>query len=156
MFVEEKKKLLWKKTNPTEIRKSQMLIDFVSIGFNAREARDRSGLGSKRAKMQIGIEVSIRDPFPLTHKPLEEVTRKHLDKVISAQIVMDTYDGNEDKEIIVLFLEDGRVYRLSESDVLNKSLKKLQHMYYLLELKSEATRRWLNFLKKTIKEKARI
>ena len=38
---------------------------------------------------------------------------------------MDTWDGKKDKEKIALFLENGRVYKLVESDILNKSWKEL-------------------------------
>ena len=45
---------------------------------------------------------------------------------------------------------------MSESDVLNKSPKELQFFYYLLEVKYDITRRWSNFILKTIRDKARI
>ena len=45
---------------------------------------------------------------------------------------------------------------MSESDVLNKSLKELQFFHYLLEVKSDITWRWSNFILKTIRDKARI
>ena len=128
----------------------------MTVRLKAREARDRAGLGSEEAKIKAGVEVLTRDPFLLTDKPLEEVTQKHLDKVISVQVVLDAHDKSNVKEKLILFLEDGRTYRMSESDVLNKSLKELQFFHYLLEIKSEITRRWSNFIIKTIRDKARI
>ena len=152
----DKRKLLWKNVNPSDPKKSQLLSDFMTVGLKAREARDRAGLGSEEAKIKTGVEVLTRDPFLLTDKPLEEVTQKHLDKVISVQVVLDAHDKSNVKEKLILFLEDGRTYRMSESDVLNKSLKELQFFHYLLEIKSEITRRWSNFIMKTIRDKARI
>ncbi|MDV3191836.1 MAG: hypothetical protein Q8841_02750, partial [Candidatus Phytoplasma australasiaticum] len=86
--------------------------------------------------------VATRDPFLLTDRPLEDVTQKHLDKVISVQVVLDAHDKHNVKENLILFLEDGMTYQMSESDVLNKSLKELQFFHYLLEVKSDITRRW--------------
>ncbi|KAL8126481.1 hypothetical protein AgCh_013680 [Apium graveolens] len=156
MTVTDKKKLLWKNVKPSDPKKSQLLFDFLTVGLNSREARDRSGLGSSEAKLKTGVEVIIKDPFLLTDKPLEEATQKHLDKVISVQVVLDAHDKSNVKEKLILFLKDGRTYRMSESDVLNKSLKELQFFHYLLEIKSEITRRWSNFIMKTIRDKARI
>ncbi|KAL8106700.1 hypothetical protein AgCh_023449 [Apium graveolens] len=154
MTVADKKKLLWKNVKPSDPKKSQLLSNFMTIGLKAREARDRAGLGSEEAKIKTGVEVITRDPFLLTDTPLEEVTKKYLDKVISVQVVLDAHDKSNVKENLILFLEDGRTYRVSESDVLNKSLKELQFFHYLLEIKSEITRRWSNFIIKTIRDKA--
>ncbi|KAL8114350.1 hypothetical protein AgCh_021271 [Apium graveolens] len=96
------------------------------------------------------------DPFLLTDQTLEDVAQKHLDKVISVQVVLEANDKHNVKENLILFLEDGRTYQMSESDVLNKSLKELQFFHYLLEVKSNITRRWSNFILKTIRDKARI
>ncbi|KAL8089399.1 hypothetical protein AgCh_039010 [Apium graveolens] len=102
MIVADKKKLLWKNVNPSDSKRSQLLSDFMTIGLNAREARDISGLGSSEAKIKTGVEVTIKDPFLLTDKPLEEVTRKHLDKVISVQVKMVKFHDEDyrDKDII--------------------------------------------------------
>ncbi|KAL8111559.1 hypothetical protein AgCh_019318 [Apium graveolens] len=141
MEVADKKKLLWKNVKPSDPKKSQLLSTFMTIGLNAREPKDRVGLGSDEAKIKTGVEVATRDPFLLTDRPLEDVTQKHLDKVISAQVVLDVHDKHNVKENLILFLEDGRKYQMSESDVLNKSLKELQFFHYLLEVKSDITMR---------------
>ncbi|KAL8110277.1 hypothetical protein AgCh_026120 [Apium graveolens] len=79
MEVVDKKKLLWKNVKPSDPKKSQLLSTFMTIGLNAREPRDRDGLGSDEAKIKTGVEVATRDPFLLTNRPLEDVKRKHLD-----------------------------------------------------------------------------
>ena len=84
------------------------------------------------------------------------MTQKDLDRIESAQILIDTHDGPEDKEKIVIFLESGRVYRISEADLLIKSLKELEHIHYMLEIKNEASRRWSDRMKRTIQEKRRF
>ncbi|KAL8132117.1 hypothetical protein AgCh_007860 [Apium graveolens] len=156
MKVADKKKLLWKNVKPSDPKKSQLLSDFLTVGLKAREVRDRAGLGSDEVKIKTEIEVLTRDPFLLTDQPLEDVTQKHLDRVISFQVVLDAHDKHNVKENLIIFFEDGRTYQMSESDVLNKSLKELQFFHYLLEVKSDITRRWSNYILKTIRDKARI
>ena len=74
MEVADKKKLLWKNVKPSDPKKSQLLSTFMTIGLNAREPRDRAGLGSDEAKIKKWVEVATRDPFLLTDRPLEDVT----------------------------------------------------------------------------------
>ena len=69
---------------------------------------------------------------------------------------MDTHDGTGDKEKIAIFLNTGRVYRVSEADLLLKSLRELEHFHYMLEIKNEATQRWSDLMKRTILEKRRF
>ncbi|XP_063948144.1 uncharacterized protein LOC135152230 [Daucus carota subsp. sativus] len=69
---------------------------------------------------------------------------------------MDTHDGSTEKEKIAVFLESGRVYRISEADLLLKSLRKLEHFHYMLKIKNEATQRWSDLMRKTIQEKRRF
>ena len=80
------------------------------MGTKAREGKDRTRIGSRHAKMQNGLQVVVRDSFPVTERIGESVTQRPLDRVESAQILMDTWDGKKDKEKIALFLENGRVY----------------------------------------------
>ena len=74
MTIVDKKKLLWKNVKPSDPKKSQLLSDFMTVGLESREARDRAGLGSEEAKIKKGVEVLTKDLFLLTDKPLEEVT----------------------------------------------------------------------------------
>ena len=57
---------------------------------------------------------------------------------------------------MAIFLNSIRVYRISEADLLMKSLKELKHIHYMLEVKNEATQRWSSLLQKTIAEKRRF
>lgn len=45
----------------------------------------------KTCQDQIGQQIVIRDSFPITDKPGEQMTQKHLDRIESAQILMDTW-----------------------------------------------------------------
>ncbi|KAL8089143.1 hypothetical protein AgCh_038785 [Apium graveolens] len=156
LTLEDKKKLLWNKSIPVQPKINQMLNQLAAFGVRSKQARDTSGLGSDREKFQTGIKADIRDPFTLTDKPFEEITQKHLDKVFSAQVVMDTHDDSEVKEKLILFLINGRTYKLFESDMLKKSVKELQYIHYLLEVNSDVTRKWSEYILKTIKDLLRI
>ena len=133
-----------------------MLTRVRTHGTRGKEAYDTTGLGHRKEKIQTGSATTFRDPYPLTEKVGEAVTQKDLDKVESVQILMDTHDGPEDKEKIAIFLESGRVYRISEADLLLKSLRELEHFHYMLEIKNKATQRWSDLMKKTISEKRRF
>ena len=133
-----------------------MLNQLAAFGVKAKQARDKSGLGSDKEKRQTGVEVTLRDPFMLTDKPYEQIKQKHLDKVLPAQIVIDAHDKDNLKEKLILFLNDGRTYRLADTDVLKKSVRELQHIHYLLEVKSDVTRRWSEYILKAIRDLFRI
>ena len=133
-----------------------MLTRIRTHGTIGKEAYDTTGLGHWKEKIERSSATTFRDPYPLTEKVGEAVTQKDLDKVESVQILMHTHDGTGDKEKIAIFLEFGRVYRISEADLLLKSLRELEHFHYVLEIKNEATKRWSNLMKRTINEKRRF
>ena len=81
--------------------------------------------------METSSARTFSDPYPLTDKVGKIVTRKDLDKVESVQILIDTHDGTGDKEKMAIFLNSGRVYRISEADLLLKSLRELEHIQYI-------------------------
>ncbi|KAL1811236.1 hypothetical protein ACET3Z_021301 [Daucus carota] len=150
-----KKKSLYGSLGTNLYKESPMLTRVRTHGTRGKEAYDTTGLGHRKEKIQTGSATTFRDPYPLTEKVGEAVTQKDLDKVESVQILMDTHDGPEDKEKIAIFLESGRVYRISEADLLLKSLRELEH-FHMLEIKNKATQRWSDLMKKTISEKRRF
>ncbi|KAL8088912.1 hypothetical protein AgCh_038615 [Apium graveolens] len=156
MIIADKKKLLWKKATPVEPKSNLMINQLATFGLRAKQPRDRDGLGSDEEKIQTGVEVTLRDPFMLTDKPYEQIKQKHLDKVLSAQIVIDAHDKDDLKEKLILFLNDERTYRLADTDVLKRSVRELQHIHYLLEVKFDITRRWLEYILKVIRDILRI
>lgn len=70
-----------------------------------------------------------------------------MDKLISMQHELDTFDNSKPKEKFVYFLEDGRTFNLSNVDLLNKSCKELEYVIYLLEEKNEVTKNWVKSIK---------
>ena len=153
---DQKKKSLFGSLGTSLYKESPMLTRIRTHGTRGKEAYDTTGLGHRKEKIQTSSATTFRDPYPLTEKVGEAVTQKDLDKVESVQILMDTHDGPEDKEKIAIFLESGRVYRVSEADLLLKSLRELEHFHYMLEIKNEATQRWSDLMKRTINEKRRF
>ena len=154
--AESKKKSLFGSLGTGQYKESSLFTQIRDKGTRGKEARDTTGLGHKKEKIQTSAATIFKDPYPLTEKTGEVVTQKDLDKIESVQILMDTHDGPEDKEKIAIFLESGRVYRISEADLLVKSLRELEHIHYMLEIKNEATKRWSELLKRTIREKRRF
>ena len=133
-----------------------MLTRIRLHGTRGKEAYDTTGLGHWKEKLETSSAANFRDPYPLTDKVGEAVTQKDLDKIESVQILMDTHDGTGDKEKIAIFLNTGRVYKISEADLVLKSLRELEHIHYMLEIKNEATQRWSDLMKRTIVEKRRF
>ena len=72
----------------------------------------------------------IRDPFLLTDKPDELVFEKYLQRMESVRVLLDSFHGNKDKEKLTLFLENGIVYKLADTDVLKKTWKDLEYLYF--------------------------
>ncbi|KAL8109799.1 hypothetical protein AgCh_025768 [Apium graveolens] len=156
MTIADKKKLLWKKATPVEPKSNFMMNQLAIFRLRSKQPRDKAGLGSDEEKIQTGVEDTLRDPFMLTDKSYEQIKQKHLDKVLSAQIVIDAHDKENLKEKLILFLYDGLTYRLADTDVLKKSVRELQHIHYLLEVKSDVTRRWSEYILKAIRDLFRI
>ncbi|XP_063941354.1 uncharacterized protein LOC135149542 [Daucus carota subsp. sativus] len=127
--AESKKKSLFGSLGTGQYKESSLFTQIRDKGTRGKEARDTTGLGHKKEKIQTSAATIFKDPYPLTEKTGEVVTQKDLDKIESVQILMDTHDGPEDKEKIALFLESGR---------------------------NEATKRWYELLKRTIQEKRRF
>ena len=154
--AESKKKSLFGSLGTGQYKESSLFTQIRAKGTRGKEARDTTGLGHRKEKIQTSAATNFRDPFPFTKKAGETVTQEDLDRIESAQILIDTHDGREDKEKIAIFLESGRVYRISEADLLLKSLRELEHIHYMLEIKNEASRRWSDRMKRTIQEKRRF
>ncbi|XP_063945846.1 uncharacterized protein LOC135151364 [Daucus carota subsp. sativus] len=154
--AEPKKKSLFGSLGTGQYKESSLFTQIRAKGTRGKEARDTTGLGHRKEKIQTSAATIFRDPYPLTEKAGEVVTQKDLDRIESAQILIDTHDGREDKEKIAIFLESGRVYKISEADLLIKSLRELEHIHYMLEIKNEASRRWSDRMKRTIQEKRRF
>ena len=75
---------------------------------------------------------------------------------MSTQILIDSYDGNRNKQKLTYFLENGGVYKLEKVNVMNKTWKESKYILYLLEVKNEATQKWSEFIKKTLIDKKKF
>ena len=53
---------------------------------------------------------------------------------------------------MALFVKNGRVYKLVDTEILNKTWKEMECILYLSEAKSEVTHQWSEFMKKTLED----
>ena len=65
------------------------------------------GLGYSKAEM-VDI-VPLKDNARLTDKLSDKISKKHLDELISVQLVVDIHDGTEPKVKMLYFLRNGKV-----------------------------------------------
>ena len=112
------------------------------------------GLGHSEAKMADTIP--LEDCARLTDKLSEEVSQKHLDELISVQLVVDMHDGTTPKVKMLYFLRNGRVFILSEQELALKHWKELEHVLYLLNPKDRECKRWAESIKRNIQEKKKV
>ena len=72
-------------------------------------------LGHSEAKM--ADTVPLEDSARLTDKLSEEISQKHLDELISVQLVVDMHDGTTPKVKMLYFLRNGKIFMLSEQEL---------------------------------------
>ena len=70
----------------------------------------------------------LKDSAPLNRRVDESLSQEHLDRLMSVSLIMDQMDGNEDKEKMIYFLEDGLNYKLNEIELMQKNWKELEHV----------------------------
>nr|XP_017239594.1 PREDICTED: nucleolar and coiled-body phosphoprotein 1-like [Daucus carota subsp. sativus] len=81
--VELKKKSLFGSLGTGQYKESSLFTQIRNKGTRGKEARDTTGLGHKKEKIQTSAATVFRDPYPLTEKAGEVVTQKDLDKIES-------------------------------------------------------------------------
>lgn len=74
------------------------------------------GLGHHETKWYHGTPNV--DHEKLTDKMSDQVTQKHLDKIVSVQIVVDVHDRSKPKEQMLYFLKDGPMHKLTKQNLL--------------------------------------
>ena len=67
-------------------------------GTRGKDTYEKTRLGHRKERLKSGFETMLRDPYPITNKQGEPVTQKHLDRIESVQILLDTHDGKSDKK----------------------------------------------------------
>ena len=82
------------------------------------------GLGYSEAKMADIFP--LEDSGRLTEKLSEFFLQKHLDELISVQLIVDMHDGTTPKVKILYFLRNGKVFMLSEQELALKHWKELE------------------------------
>ena len=84
----------------------------------------------------------LKDSAPLIRRVDESLSQEHLDRLMSVSLIMDQMDGNEDKEKMIYFLEDGRNYKINEIELIQKNWKELEHVLFMFKEKNAVCSRW--------------
>ena len=84
----------------------------------------------------------LKDSAPLIRRVDESLSQEHLDRLMSVSLIMDQMDGNEDKEKMIYFLEDGRNYKINEIELIQKNWKELEHVLFMFKEKNVVCSRW--------------
>lgn len=156
LSYEEKKKKLRGSCKSRTYKESPLLMNMRVKGIQGKEGHDKGGIGFCHSRLQTGLATTYRDPYPIIDRPGETITQRHLDRIESIQILIDTHDGDGDKEKMAIFLNNDIVYRIADTDLWMKSLRELEYIHYMMQVKNEATQRWSNLILKTIKDKRRF
>ena len=114
----------------------------------------RGGLGHSEEKMADTIP--LEECARITDKLSEEVSQKHLDELISMQLVIDMHEGTTPKVKMLYFLRKWRVFILSSQELAVKHWKELEHVLYLLNPKDRECKRWDESIKRNIQEKKKV
>ena len=139
--------------------------------------KSRGRLGSKEMQRNLTNVTKLRpDPYPLVDRVGEEVTQKHLNKLISAQLILNLVKIREHisgkgmmtrellKDFLLYFLANGTVKWMDMDTLLqNKRSEELAYVKFLLEKREEVAnernrilRIWLDRISTKIREKYRL
>ena len=114
----------------------------------------KGGLG--HSETELAETVPLKDTARLTEKLSDKISQKHLDELISVQLIVDMHDGTEPKVKMLYFLKNGKVLMLTEHELLLKNWRELEHVLYLLKLKDEECKRWAKRMKMIIRDQKKV
>ena len=103
--------------------------------IKALEPKKKGRVGGD-LNIYTGEATFIKEHASLKDDPIEEISQKHLEKLMSVQMVLDTFDGKHPKEVMLYFLEDGRIFKLESEDLQTKHWNELKYVLYLLKSKN--------------------
>ncbi|KAL6500615.1 hypothetical protein OROHE_025412 [Orobanche hederae] len=111
--------------------------------MKGKDARDGSGLGFARERT---MNTNPNQPHSLMVTGRSNVP-KQLDTLESVQLV---YHKILKKDVLLYFMTDGRVYKVTEDDVKLKTWEELEHVLYLFKVKNQRTYDAAEELKKLV------
>jgi hypothetical protein len=130
------------KLEPVDFSKTRTVL--------GKEAFDKAGLGSHREKRTNNRS---QDNISLAGSGIG-ATQENLDKLESVQLI---YHKVLKKQFLLYFMNDGRVYKVGESDVHLKSWEELEYVLYLLKVKDRHTHNVAQILReKMLRSKAML
>ena len=94
--------------------------------------------------------MELADKNSRLHHPDEELTQAHLDKLIAVSLILDMHDGREPKEKMLYFMEDGRVLKVNEVDLMLRSGKELEYVLFMFKVRNAACARWEKKMKDVV------
>ena len=115
--------------------------EMVDKACPAQLGKNKFGLGSTNF-FKKNRALDLADKSSMLHKVDEELTQAHLDKLVSVSLILDMHDGREPKEKMLYFMEDGRVLKVNEDDLMLRSGKELEYVLFLFKIKNDACARW--------------
>ena len=139
--------------------------------------RSKGGLGSKEMQRNLtNITKRSSDPHPLVDRVGEEVTQKHLNKLISAQLILKPVKSKDHtkgkglmtrevlKDFLLYFLDDGTVKWMDMDTLMqNKHYEEMAYVKFLLKKiasvtnnKSRVLRTWLDRIFTRIREEFKV
>ena len=106
-----------------------------------QEGKQKFGLGHPDFQRNSRL-AQLTDSAPLVRRIDESLSQEHLDRLMSISLIIDQMDGNEDKEKMIYFLEDGRNYKINENELMQKNWKELEHVLFMFKEKNAVCSRW--------------
>ena len=106
-----------------------------------QEGKQKFGLGHPDFQRNSRL-AQLTDSAPLVRRIDESLSQEHLDRLMSVSLIVDQMDGNEDKEKMIYFLEDGRNYKINENELMQKNWKELEHVLFMFKEKNVVCSRW--------------
>lgn len=129
-----------------------MWVDMKSTKIVALEPKSTDGLGHSKFSSYTGDAVIHKDPFSLLDSLEEELYQKHLDRILIVHIVKDFFDGAEESEKLLYFLEDGQVFKVGDTDHIQKNWKELEYVMFLLKGNDVVTEKWKTTIRTIISQ----
>ena len=127
--VKEKRNLLWFKVEKKRhVDKDAIWVKAQII--KALEPNKRGGVGGE-LNIYTGEATCIKEHASLKDDTIEEICQRYLNKLISIQIVLDTFYGKDVKEVMLYFLEDGRKCLNSKLNIYKLNTGRNLSMYYI-------------------------
>ena len=118
----------------------------AKFAMRQKVAGDKGGLGSYKEQLHDTSHVNTRDPSSLA-EPKKRITQKNLDKLESAEMVRWK---SEKKDILLYFLTDGNVFRVTKYHLHLKLDEELEYVIYIMRVRNQASFQCINDIREIL------